>query len=472
MKQTNSFFRRLALMAFAVLGGIHVEPVTAQTAPGVTPLPTSETALVGRFARGPMNWPIAVAQEQFGAEFGSTNSANWPAEIQARQFFAHGGAVLHVVRVSGTGSLTEALRGDAARWTGLHALTRLSDLRILIAPELTRVAPSDFTSLLASCRGVLEASGAFLILDPPEGMANASSMIDWVQDRVPAGTGWAAVYYPYLEVTFGTARVRIGASGAMAGLYTRHDEADGIWSSPAGGALSLQAEAIFPILSTADSDQLNQNHVCPIREFAGLGIVPWGARTLERVNHDDRFIAPSRTRAWIEATLERDLAFAAVEQNDETLWASIRLRAESFLLSLYQQGAFAGAQPDDAFFVRCDAGTTSLADIAAHRVNLVYGLAMLRPEEFSATTMSGLTWDEDRVPSPTPLYWRRWKGALQLVYPTAPGFQFEIESSSSIPIGPWNEEVSRDPGDGAWRRVELPIAVGENYYRLRISGLR
>jgi len=37
--------------------------------------------------------------------FGSSHFADWPAEVQARQFFANGGARLHVVRVDASGQL-------------------------------------------------------------------------------------------------------------------------------------------------------------------------------------------------------------------------------------------------------------------------------------------------------------------------------------------------------------------------------
>src|SRR5207253_6879257 len=84
-----------------------------QTEAQVVPLPTAQTALVGRFAQGPFDLPLEVGASQFQQIFGSNNLANWPAEVQARQFFAQGGSTLFVVRVSASGPLDAALVGQA-----------------------------------------------------------------------------------------------------------------------------------------------------------------------------------------------------------------------------------------------------------------------------------------------------------------------------------------------------------------------
>jgi hypothetical protein len=55
---------------------------------------------------------------------------------------------------------------------------------------------------------------------------------------------------------------------------------------------------------------------------------------------------------------------------------------ETFLLQLWRQGAFPGASPRQAFFVKCDAVTTTQADIEQGMLNLVVGFAPSRPAEF------------------------------------------------------------------------------------------
>jgi phage tail sheath protein FI len=55
---------------------------------------------------------------------------------------------------------------------------------------------------------------------------------------------------------------------------------------------------------------------------------------------------------------------------------------EDFLRTLWQQGAFQGQNPRDAYFVKCDRETTTQADINQDKVNLLIGFAPLRPAEF------------------------------------------------------------------------------------------
>jgi phage tail sheath protein FI len=70
------------------------------------------------------------------------------------------------------------------------------------------------------------------------------------------------------------------------------------------------------------------------------------------------------------------------EPNDEPLWAQIRLNVGAFLNGMFRQGAFAGASPRDAYFVRCDDKTTTEADVNRGIVNILVGFRPLKPAEF------------------------------------------------------------------------------------------
>ena len=58
------------------------------------------------------------------------------------------------------------------------------------------------------------------------------------------------------------------------------------------------------------------------------------------------------------------------------------------MLTLFRQGAFQGATPAQAFFVKCDAETTTQADIDAGVVNVLVGFAPLKPAEFVVVKIS------------------------------------------------------------------------------------
>jgi phage tail sheath protein FI len=70
------------------------------------------------------------------------------------------------------------------------------------------------------------------------------------------------------------------------------------------------------------------------------------------------------------------------EPNDEPLWAQIRLNVGAFMHGLFRQGAFEGATPRDAYFVKCDSETTTPADQNLGIVNIIVGFAPLKPAEF------------------------------------------------------------------------------------------
>ena len=70
------------------------------------------------------------------------------------------------------------------------------------------------------------------------------------------------------------------------------------------------------------------------------------------------------------------------EPNDAPLWAQIRLNIDAFMNTLFRQGAFAGTTPKEAYFVKCDAETTTQDDVNLGIVNIVVGFAPLKPAEF------------------------------------------------------------------------------------------
>jgi len=438
----------------------------------VTPLPTSEAALLGRFARGPINLPVLVGSAEFDTMFASAAPASWPAEVQARQFFANGGVALNVVRISDTVALADALAGRATDRSGLHALEALSNLRVLVSPELSLVPAASFASTFASFRAFLEPRRIFLVLDPPPGLASAAAVINWVNASVPTDASFCALYFPYLDVLLDGAPLTITASGAMAAIYAKNDAALGIWRSPAGTSVPLQAVALRPALTTTELDSLNTNQICSIRQFVGTGIVPWGARTLDRSNVDNRFISVVRMREWVAASIERSLAFAATADNATPLWSQITTFVQDFLHSLYQQGALVGTSPSQAYFVRCDATTTTASDIAAHRVNVLYGMALLRASEFDITTLSAATYDSLR-PVPVPvLRPRSLSGELLLPYPTVAGFNYVLESKQDLQSTTWESIGGPISGDGAWRTPAIPITGDRAFYQVRITPTR
>ena len=70
------------------------------------------------------------------------------------------------------------------------------------------------------------------------------------------------------------------------------------------------------------------------------------------------------------------------EPNGQPLWQMLRTNVTAFMDDLFRRGAFQGAMPADAYFVKCDSETTTAADIAQGVVNITVGFAPLKPAEF------------------------------------------------------------------------------------------
>jgi uncharacterized protein len=89
-----------------------------------------------------------------------------------------------------------------------------------------------------------------------------------------------------------------------------------------------------------------------------------------------------RLALFLEESLYRGLKWVVFEPNDEPLWAQIRLNTGAFMHNLFRQGAFQGATPREAYFVKCDRETTTQNDRNLGIVNIFVGFAPLKPAEF------------------------------------------------------------------------------------------
>lgn len=227
---------------------------------------------------------------------------------------------------------------------------------------------------------------AFLIMDPPSDWSSAQDVIDGVDDlRVGLVNDHAAVYYPRLIVNEAGLHRKVGPSGAIAGLCARTDARVGVWKAPAGTEASLRGViGVTHQLTDAQNGVINPEGVNAIRVFPN-GIVSWGARTMDGADafgSEYKYVPIRRLALYMEESLYRGLAWTVFEGNDEPLWAQIRLNAGAFMHDLFRQGAFQGKSPKDAYFVKCDAETTTQSDRNLGRVNVWIGFAPLKPAEF------------------------------------------------------------------------------------------
>lgn len=236
---------------------------------------------------------------------------------------------------------------------------------------------------------------AFLMMDAPAGWTSAQIATNNIAGlRTGLVKDHSAIFYPRLVINENGLQVSVGASGAMAGLMARIDGSRGVWKAAAGIEADVRGVVgIEHAFSDSENGILNPRAINTIRSFPN-GIVSWGARTMD--GDDDfgsewKYIPVRRLALMMEESLYRGLKWAVFEPNDEPLWGQIRLNVGAFMHNLFRQGAFKGAKPGDAYFVKCDAETTTQNDINLGIVNIWVGFAPLKPAEFVVLYLQQIT---------------------------------------------------------------------------------
>jgi uncharacterized protein len=93
-------------------------------------------------------------------------------------------------------------------------------------------------------------------------------------------------------------------------------------------------------------------------------------------------IKVQRYVAYLEHSLVTGTQWAVFEPNGETLWARIRTTVTDFLTTEWRSGMLQGTAAEQAFFVRCDPSTMTQNDLDNGRLNVVVGVAPVKPAEF------------------------------------------------------------------------------------------
>lgn len=215
-----------------------------------------------------------------------------------------------------------------------------------------------------------------------------------------------AVYFPRIKALDPQNENRLeefAPCGAVAGIYARTDLRSGVWRAPAGQeAVVVGAWELAVKLTDFEQGSLNQVGLNCLRIFPVIGSVVWGARTLkgaDKLASEWKYVPIRRLGLFIEESLYRGTQWAVFEPNDEPLWAQIRLNLGAFMQSLFRQGAFQGSSPRDAYFVKCDAETTTQTDRNNGIVNILVGFAPLKPAEFVTIKISQIAGQIETITS-------------------------------------------------------------------------
>lgn len=295
----------------------------------------------------------------------------------------------NVQGTDGTQPDAAALLGNQAAKTGLFALERVDLFNILCIPRAAALGATDFGAVVAAAEAYAESRRAFMIVDIPATVSTLSQLQTWISQNDTLRSKNTAVYWPNPQIPDplnGFTLRPVGASGTVAGIYAATDAARGVWKAPAGIDAKLgNVQALGAVLTDAENGAINPLGINALRVFPVYGFVGWGARTLQGADvlaSEWKYIPVRRLALFLEESLYRGTKWVVFEPNDGPLWAQIRLNVGAFMHDLFRQGAFQGASPRDAYFVKCDGETTTQNDINNGIVNILVGFAPLKPAEF------------------------------------------------------------------------------------------
>lgn len=200
-------------------------------------------------------------------------------------------------------------------------------------------------------------------------------------------------YYNQVKAVLAKQYLTLPPGAAMAGVIAKTDAQRGVWKAPANVAV---AQVIGPVVSIDNGEQEDLNvdvnagkSINAIRSFVGKGTLVWGARTLDGNSNEWRYVPVRRLFNMVEESVKKASYFAVFEPNTPLTWLKIQTTISGYLESLWQQGAFFGSSPDQAFFVNIGLGITMTEDDINNGImNIEIGLAAVRPAEFIVLTFS------------------------------------------------------------------------------------
>lgn len=183
------------------------------------------------------------------------------------------------------------------------------------------------------------------------------------------------------------------ASGGIAGAIAQNDNFSGVWKAPAN--IPILGVVALPIkITTIKQQDLNYDPIAgksinAIIDFPNKGILIWGARTLAGNDNEWRYLPVRRSMLFIEQSCKTAMEELISEPNQPNTWLRIKSMIDVFLMGLWKLGALQGSKPNEAYFVRCDYGTTMTAnDVQNGKLIVELGVAFLRSAEFHIISLS------------------------------------------------------------------------------------
>ncbi|MBM4196285.1 MAG: hypothetical protein FJ197_04185 [Gammaproteobacteria bacterium] len=271
------------------------------------------------------------------------------------------------------------LIGSREESTGLFALEQVPWVDfVTLVPGATGATLGPVALFAAD--GYCRERSALLLLDPPGSWGEVDDAVR-VQRKRDFTSPNAITYFPALESPpHGDPRGHLSAAGAIAGALAAWDLA-----TVKRPLLSLGRSRPVLALEEGDVHQLGRLGVNTLVRSAGK-IELAGLTTMARSGGPTPWnsLRQRRIALIVMGGVLRYTRWAAFEPGGDQADSEVQDQLQQYLAALRARGLLAGAEPREAFFVRCErraAGSELLLTITV-------GLALNRPGEFVAFEVS------------------------------------------------------------------------------------
>lgn len=245
------------------------------------------------------------------------------------------------------------------------------------ATDLVEVADGQ-AAIVAWCTAPGRADRVAILDLPPQ--LDAGAVRAWSRG---VASDCAALYAPHLllvPVEDPTAApLMVPPGGAVCGAIARRCREGGPAAIPGNlaiaGILDLDRDPLLP-----EPGFLHESRINLIRPTE-RGPLLLGTRTTS-LDPDWTHLNVRRLLHFLRRQLALDARWAPFEPNDTRLWRRVVRTVERRLRTLQAAGAFAGANPAESWFVRCDASTNPPDAIDRGQLIALVGVAPAVPAEF------------------------------------------------------------------------------------------
>jgi phage tail sheath protein FI len=279
------------------------------------------------------------------------------------------------------------LIGDVTQRSGVEGLEIADDVTMVCVPDLMSAYLSGAIdkdgvkavqlAMISHCERL---SDRMAILDPLPDL-NPQDVKRWREVESNFDSKFATLYYPWIKISGPDGKpMSVPPCGHIAGIWARNDAERGVHKAPANEVIRGVLEPATEI-TKGEQDTLNPSGINCIRTFTGRGVRIWGARTLSS-DAAWRYINVRRLFNYVEKSIENGTQWVVFEPNDTRLWSAVRRDVNSFLTTVWRDGALFGATPSEAFFVKCDAELNPPEVRDQGRLIIEVGMSPVKPAEF------------------------------------------------------------------------------------------